>query len=52
MLNCLLLVVCVVLQFHFHDSIPWYLWAFGVLAQFVAFGEPVMRSAAGKKADG
>jgi hypothetical protein len=23
----LLLVVCVVLQFHYHDSTPWYIWA-------------------------
>lgn len=44
MLNGLLLVVCVVLQFHYHDPIPWYLWAFAVIAQCVAFGEPAMRS--------
>jgi len=45
MLNGLLLVVCVVLQFHYHDPIPWYLWVFAVIAQCVAFGEPAMRSA-------
>lgn len=49
MLGGLLLVVCVVLQFHYHDAIPWYLWVLAVVAQFVAFGEPAMRSAASKK---
>lgn len=49
MFNGLLLVVCVILQFHYHDPIPWYLWAFAVLAQCVAFGEPAMRSAAKSK---
>jgi len=48
MLGGLLFVVCVILQFHYHDSIPWYIWAFGVLAQLVAFGEPAMRSATAK----
>jgi len=45
MFNGLLLVVCVVLQFHYHDAIPWYLWVFAVIAQCVAFGEPAMRAA-------
>jgi hypothetical protein len=49
MLGGLLLVVCVILQFHYHDSIPWYIWVFAVLAQCVAFGEPAMRSAATAK---
>jgi len=49
MLGGLLLVVCVILQFHYHDSIPWYVWVLALIAQFVAFGEPAMRSAAWKK---
>lgn len=48
-MNGLLLVVCVVLQFHYHDPIPWYLWVLAVIAQCVAFGEPAMRSAARAK---
>jgi len=52
MFNGLLLVVCVVLQFHYHDPIPWYLWVFAAIAQCVAFGEPAMRSAkTAKKTD-
>lgn len=45
----LLIAVCVVLQFHYHDPIPWYIWALALLAQLVGFGEPAMRSAAAKK---
>ncbi|MGB8062494.1 MAG: hypothetical protein WCF26_11410, partial [Candidatus Sulfotelmatobacter sp.] len=39
----------VILQFHYHDSIPWYIWMLALIAQCVAFGEPAMRSAAWKK---
>jgi hypothetical protein len=49
MLGGLLLVACVILQFHYHDSIPWHIWVLAVIAQCVAFGEPAMRSAAPKK---
>jgi len=49
MFGGLLLVVCVILQFHYHDSIPWYLWVFAVIAQCVAFGEPAMRGTAASK---
>ena len=49
MLGGLLFVVCVVLQFHYHDPIPWYIWMLALLAQFVAFGEPAMRSAIASK---
>ena len=49
MLGGLLFVVCVILQFHYHDPIPRYIWAFGVLAQLVAFGEPAMKSATKSK---
>jgi len=49
MLGSLLLVVCVILQFHYHDPIPWYIWVLALIAQCVAFGEPAMRSAAAKK---
>jgi len=49
MLGGLLFVVCVILQFHYHDPIPWYIWVLALIAQFVAFGEPAMRSAASKK---
>ena len=49
MLGGLLFVVCVILQFHYHDPIPWYIWVLALVAQFVAFGEPAMRSAARKR---
>jgi hypothetical protein len=49
MLGGLLFVVCVILQFHYHDPIPWYIRVLALIAQFVAFGEPAMRSAASKK---
>ena len=49
MLGGLLFVVCVILQFHYHDPIPWYIWVLALIALFVSFGEPVMRSAAAKK---
>jgi len=49
MLGGLLFVVCVILQFHYHDAIPWYVWVLALIAQFVAFGEPVMRSATASK---
>lgn len=45
----LLFVVCVILQFHYHDPIPWYIWVLALIAQCVAFGEPAMRSAVSKK---
>ena len=45
MLNGLLFIVCVALQFHYHDSIPWYIWVVAVIALCVSFAEPVMRSA-------
>ena len=49
MLGGLLFVVCVILQFHYHDPIPWYIWVLALIAQLVAFGEPAMRSAVSKK---
>ena len=48
MLGGLLFVVCVILQFHYHDPIPWYIWALAVIAQCVAFGEPAMKTASKK----
>jgi hypothetical protein len=45
MLGGLLFIVCVVLQFHYHDSLPWYIWVVAVIALCVSFGEPAMRSA-------
>ena len=45
MLGGLLFIVCVVLQFHYHDSIPWYIWAAAVIALCVSFGERAMMSA-------
>jgi hypothetical protein len=48
MLGGLLFVVCVILQFHYHDVIPWYIWVFALIAQCVAFGEPAMKSASSK----
>jgi len=44
MFGGLLLIACVILQFHYHDSIPWYIWAVAVVAQCVAFGEPAIRA--------
>jgi len=29
MFGGLLFVVCVVMQFHYHDTLPWYIWAVG-----------------------
>ena len=49
MLGGLLFVVCVILQFHYHDPIPWYIWVLALIAQLAAFGEPAMRSAVSKK---
>jgi hypothetical protein len=43
MLGSLLFIACVVLQFHYHDSIPWYIWLAAVIALCVSFGEPAMR---------
>jgi hypothetical protein len=48
MLGGLLFVVCVILRFHYHDPIPWYIWVLALIAQLVAFGAPVMRSAGSK----
>jgi len=45
MLGGLLFIVCVVLQFHYHGSISWYLWVVAAIALCVSFGEPAMRSA-------
>ncbi|HEV2495664.1 MAG TPA: hypothetical protein VG204_21610 [Terriglobia bacterium] len=43
MFGGLLFVVCVVLQFHYHDSLPWYIWALGLIGLFTSFGEPAMK---------
>lgn len=43
MLGGLLLVVCVSLQFHYQETIPWYICTLALIAQFLAFGEPAMR---------
>jgi len=45
MLGGLLFIVCVVLQFHYHDALPWYIWVVAVIAFCVSLGEPAMRSA-------
>ena len=49
MLGGLLFVVCVVMQFHYHDPIPGYIWVLALVAMCVSFGEPAMRSAKLKK---
>jgi hypothetical protein len=36
-------VVCVVLQFHCHDSIPWYIWAAALIGLLSSFSEPVLK---------
>jgi hypothetical protein len=45
MLGGLLFVVCVILQYHYHDQIPWYIWVLALIALCVSFGEPAMRGA-------
>ena len=45
MLGSLLFVVCVILQYHYHDSLPWYIWVVAAIALCVSFGEPAMRGA-------
>lgn len=45
MLGSLPFIVCVVLQFHYHDSIPWYIWVVAAISLCVSFGEPAMRTA-------
>jgi hypothetical protein len=49
MLGALLLVVCVILRFHYHDPIPWYIWVLALIVQIFAFGEPAMRSGSASK---
>ena len=51
MLAGLLFVVCVILQFHYRDPIPWYIWVLALIALCVSFGEPAMRSAIKSKKD-
>jgi len=35
--------VCLVLQFHYHDLIPWYIWVLALIGVFVSWGEPAMK---------
>lgn len=51
MLGSLLFVVCVILQYHCHDQVPWYIWAVAVLALCVSFGEPAMKATIKSKKD-
>jgi hypothetical protein len=43
MFGSLLFIACLVLQFHYHDSIPWYIWLLAVIGVFVSWGEPAMK---------
>jgi ABC-type Fe3+-siderophore transport system permease subunit len=43
MFGALLFIACVVLQFHFHDAIPWYIWVAALIGLCVSFGEPAMK---------
>jgi hypothetical protein len=43
MFGGLLFVVCVVLQFHYRDSLPWYIWALAVLGLLASLGEPALK---------
>ena len=45
MLGGLLFVVCVILQYHYHEPIPWYIWVPATIGLLASFGEPAMRSA-------
>jgi hypothetical protein len=47
MFGSLVFAVCVVLQFHYHDTIPWYIWGAAVLALLVSFSEPALKSRKG-----
>jgi len=40
MLGTLPFVVCVVMHYHYHDWIPWYVW---VLAIFLCFTDHVVK---------
>lgn len=51
MLGGLLFVICVILQFHYHDPIPWYIWVLALVALLASLGEPAMRSAITLKKD-
>ena len=43
MFGGLLFVVCFVLGFHYHDSIPWYIWVAAVIGLLSSFSEPALR---------
>jgi hypothetical protein len=43
MFGGLLFVVCVVLYFHYHDSIPWYIWVAAVIGLLSSFSEPALK---------
>jgi len=43
MFGSLLFAVCVILQFHYHDHLPWYIWVASAIALCVSFGEPAMK---------
>jgi len=46
MLGGLLFIVCLIMQCHYHDPIPWYIWVLALIAQFVAFAEATTRPGA------
>jgi len=43
MFGSFLFIACLVLQFHYHDSIPWYIWVLAVIGLCASWGEPAMR---------
>jgi hypothetical protein len=43
MFGGLLFVVCVVLQFHYHDPLPWYIWAAALIGLLTSFSEPALK---------
>ena len=43
MFGGLLFVVCVVLQCHYHDRIPWYLCVAGLIGLLSSFSEPALK---------
>ena len=45
MLGGLVFVVCVIMQFHYHEPIPWYIWVPATIGLLASFGEPAIRSA-------
>jgi len=40
MLGSLPFAICVIMHYHYHDAIPWYIWVFAV---FLSFSDHVVK---------